>query len=89
MEYKSEIYNVSEPPSLFDEGEGEHVLINVGVAIALTAIALSVAMIIFGNFAGNPRAQGEGTLGKFVPVADADALLIKLARLSTAGEIQK
>lgn len=85
MDYKSELYENTETPAFFRSEEGEHVLMNVGMAIALTAIALSVAMIMFEHFNGTPRLAMEDGLGKSQPVADADVLLARMARLTETG----
>jgi hypothetical protein len=82
MEYKSELYETITPPTFLRDGEVNSTLTNVGVVIALTAIALSVAMIVTENFNGSSRLANDTQPGKSQPVADADALLAKLAALS-------
>lgn len=85
MEYKSELYETITPPAFLQREEGGNPLTSVGVVIALTAIALSVAMIVTENFTGSTRLATDTQLGKSQPVADADALLAKISKLSSAG----
>lgn len=89
MQYKSELYGSGNEPNLLGTEEEERKLLNVGVVLALTAIALSVAMIVVQNFTGAPRAQNERALGKSQPVVDADVLYAALSIGPSTGRIQK
>ncbi len=82
-----EIHGVDEAFSLREEG-ARAVLVSVSLVLALSAIALSVVVLMQEDFMGNNRHTAQ-RLGKSVPVVDDAVQRLREMQPAATGNIQK